>query len=89
MPESHFKLKYTTDYESMVQIKCSAFNVYPEPKLSLKYDLLDITLSAHGGAVCLWCLNPFEIIPQHFSKTSHADDTNMERQHEQKHHKIF
>ena len=23
------------------------------------------------------------------SRTSHPDDTNMERQHEQKHHKIY
>jgi hypothetical protein len=53
VPESHFKLNYRTDYESMVQIKCSAFNVYPEPKLSLKYDLLDITFATHAGAVCL------------------------------------
>jgi hypothetical protein len=37
VPESHFKLTYRTDYEDMVHIKCSAFNVYPEPKLSLKY----------------------------------------------------
>jgi len=37
VPESHFKLNYRTDYEGMVHIKCSAFNVYPEPKLSLKY----------------------------------------------------
>lgn len=39
MPESHFKLNYRTDYDSMVHIKCSAFNVYPTPKLTLKYDL--------------------------------------------------
>lgn len=41
VPESHFKLNYRTDHDGMVQIKCSAFNVYPEPKLTLKYDLLD------------------------------------------------
>lgn len=50
MPESHFKLNYHTDFDSMVQIKCSAFNVYPEPKLSLKYDLLDdMAFAAHVG----------------------------------------
>lgn len=53
MPESHFKLNYRTDYDSMVQIKCSAFNVYPEPKLSLKYDLLDKAFAAHAGVVCV------------------------------------
>lgn len=41
VPESHFKLNYRTDHDGMVQIKCSAFNVYPEPKLTLKYDLSD------------------------------------------------
>ncbi|KAG5669918.1 hypothetical protein PVAND_000208 [Polypedilum vanderplanki] len=35
VPESHFKLTYRTDFEDMVHIKCSAFNVFPEPKLSL------------------------------------------------------
>lgn len=37
VPESHFKLNFHTTYDYMVQIKCSAFNVYPEPKLTLKY----------------------------------------------------
>ena len=37
VPESHFKLNYRTDFDGMVHIKCSAFNVFPEPKLSLKY----------------------------------------------------
>lgn len=43
VPESHFKLNYRTDTEGTVHIKCSAFNVYPEPKLSLKYDLYEYT----------------------------------------------
>lgn len=37
VPETHFKLTYRTDFDGMVHIKCSAFNVFPEPKLSLKY----------------------------------------------------
>lgn len=41
VPESHFKLNYRTDTEGIVHIKCSAFNVYPEPKLSLKYELYE------------------------------------------------
>jgi hypothetical protein len=36
VPESNLKLNYRTDYDGYVHIKCSAFNVYPEPKLSLK-----------------------------------------------------
>jgi hypothetical protein len=57
VPESHFKLNYRTDYDSMVQIKCSAFNVYPEPKLSLKYDLLNTTFAdAHAGVYILYVM---------------------------------
>ncbi|KAL7024415.1 hypothetical protein ACKWTF_013030 [Chironomus riparius] len=42
VPESHFKLNYRTDYEGMVHIKCSAFNVYPEPKLSLNINYVEL-----------------------------------------------
>ncbi|CRK87984.1 CLUMA_CG001770, isoform A [Clunio marinus] len=42
VPESHFKLNYRTDFDSMVQIKCSAFNVYPEPKLSLNINNVEL-----------------------------------------------
>lgn len=56
VPESHFKLNYRTDYDSMVHIKCSAFNVYPEPKLSLKYvKLLHSFSLSLFSYICVYC----------------------------------
>ncbi|CAO1426405.1 unnamed protein product [Diamesa serratosioi] len=43
VPESHFKLNYRTDTGGTVHIKCSAFNVFPEPKLSLNINNVELS----------------------------------------------